>query len=389
MCNEDMNRCCNQGPQGVMGMQGAQGIQGVPGAQGIPGQNGIQGPQGLQGEPGKDCDHHHHKPCDPVCSDNCGYMNIYSSVSQLIGAYSTSTDTVLFNSQNAVSSSSSFDVPMTVAQASVAGSAAYSAVLLAGGSAVMGLAAQSAVIAGQTYMVGAAASKAAALAAGSTIAQASATSVAVLASATNPSTILTAATALIAGNAAQAAALLAGASAAQGLAAQMAVVSGISYIAAAAASQAAVIAAGGSAAQGLAASVAVMASSAAISQDFDLSAANTTGDIKFMNHGVYKISWILQAKINTPVPNPVPSWSFGLWLNNILIPGSIYSGYTQAPGDDAAHSTSEVIIEIKAGDVLRLRNTSVSAVNLNPAVNGSIFPITIASLNATCLKSLE
>lgn len=122
--------------------------------------------------------------------------------------------------------------------------------------------------------------------------------------------------------------------------------------------------------------------------DFDMTMANISGDIKFLKHGIYHLAWQLQARVTPPVPNPVPSWSFGFWINGVLVPGSIYSGFTQAPGDDACHSTGDVIVEVKAGDLLRLRNTSLSSVNLNPAVNGSVFPITIASINVECLKSL-
>src|SRR6185312_5625593 len=101
--------------------------------------------------------------------------------------------------------------------------------------------------------------------------------------------------------------------------------------------------------------------------DFDLSAMGSSGDVKFIKHGVYHIAWQLQGRITPPVPSPVPSWSFGFWLNGVLVPGSIYSGFTQAPGDDACHSTGDVIIEVMAGDMLRLRNTSVSSVDLNPS----------------------
>jgi hypothetical protein len=122
--------------------------------------------------------------------------------------------------------------------------------------------------------------------------------------------------------------------------------------------------------------------------DFDLSAMNTTGDIKFLKHGIYRLSWQLQARIAPPIPQPVPSWSFGFWLNGVLIPGSIYSGYTSSPNDDAAHSTGDLLIEVKAGDKLRLRNTCVSPVVLNPNINGSVFPITIATVVIEGLKSL-
>jgi len=122
--------------------------------------------------------------------------------------------------------------------------------------------------------------------------------------------------------------------------------------------------------------------------EFDLSQMNISGGIKFLKHGIYHITWQLQARVANPVSNPVPSWSFGFWLNNALVPGSIYSGYTQSPNDDAAHSTGDVIIEVKVGDELKLRNTSISSVNLNPNITGSVFPITIASINIHCVKSL-
>lgn len=122
--------------------------------------------------------------------------------------------------------------------------------------------------------------------------------------------------------------------------------------------------------------------------DFDLTMANVDGSLKFLKHGIYHISWQLQARITPPIPQPVPSWSFGLFLNGSVVLGSIYSGYTQSPNDDAAHSTGDVIIEIQANDVLKLRNTSVSSVVLNPNITGSVFPITIASINIECVKSL-
>lgn len=226
MCKDDMNYCCEQGPQGVPGLQGPQGVQGVPGTQGIPGQMGMQGPQGLQGskgDAGKDCD------CSQVNNDK-PYSSVYASVAQVVQAFNAPAvnDQVKFDQQNAVSS------PL----------------------------------------------------------------------------------------------------------------------------------------------------------DFDLSQMNVSGDLKFLKHGIYHIQWELQARVAPPLPSPVPSWSFGLWLNGVLVPGSIYSGYTQSPNDDAAHSTGDVIIEIQANDMLRLRNASLSNVNLNPNITGSVFPITIASVNIECLKIL-
>jgi hypothetical protein len=248
MCDDSMNgdkkNCCgcygpqgpqgNQGPQGIMGLQGPQGVngndgpmgnqgpkgdQGQMGPQGPQGVNGLQGEQGIQGVPGKDCENRE------SCCER--FANLYASVSEIIGPYSSSNDMVLFDKQNAVS-------------------------------------------------VG----------------------------------------------------------------------------------------------------------------DFDLSLMNSSGDIKFLKHGIYYLEWKLQGRVLPPIPDPVPSWSFGFWLNGNLVNGSIYSAWTQSPNDAVIQNGGSVEIEIQANDVIKLRNTSVSIVDLNPSVTGSVFPITIASINIRCVKSL-
>ncbi len=223
MCKEDMEhhkRCCEQGPQGVPGLQGPQGIQGVPGAQGIPGQTGLQGPQGLQGEPGK---------CE--CHDECkcceSYANIYSIMPQTVDAFGGDSDTVLFQSNNAVSAA-----------------------------------------------------------------------------------------------------------------------------------------------------------------DFDLSMMAVSGDIKFLKAGVYEIFFSAEGKVGPPVPSPVPSFSLGFWVNNVIILGSVVSGFTQSPDDDTIQICSEVQIAVAAGDVLRLRNASNVNILLIPNTTGLMFPVTLASISIHCLKAL-
>lgn len=224
--HDHKDNCCGcygpQGIQGVPGLQGAQGVQGVPGVQGIPGQDGAQGVQGIQGIPGKDCDGSG-KECE--CCER--YCNIYGSPPQLLGAFGSATDTVLFQNQNAVSTG-----------------------------------------------------------------------------------------------------------------------------------------------------------------DFDLSMISVTGDVKFLKAGVYSIRWGAEAKVEPPIPSPTPSFSFGLWLNGSSVLGSVQSGYTQAPNDDTLPIASAVMITVAAGDLLRLRNASSLPVNMNPNTIGIVFPVTIASLNIHCLKSI-
>lgn len=102
MCKEhdqnyhrDCPCCCEQGPQGSIGMQGPQGIQGVPGAQGAQGPTGMQGnagPQGPKGDAGKDCD----------CSQTqvVPYMNLYSNVDQHLPLFGDANDGIKFAGTN-------------------------------------------------------------------------------------------------------------------------------------------------------------------------------------------------------------------------------------------------------------------------------------------------
>ncbi len=122
--------------------------------------------------------------------------------------------------------------------------------------------------------------------------------------------------------------------------------------------------------------------------DFDLSLMASLGQIKVLKHGIYSLGWALQAKTTPPVISPVPSWSFGIWASGVLIPGTVYSGFTQSPNDDTAHINGDAIVELKAGDVLMLRNTSTTPVSLNPNPATSVFPITVAGIVISCAKSL-
>lgn len=122
--------------------------------------------------------------------------------------------------------------------------------------------------------------------------------------------------------------------------------------------------------------------------DFDLSLMSIDGSIKFLKSGVYDISYSAEAKVKPPIPNPVPSFSFGFWLNGAVVPGTVISGYTQAPGDDTIQVVAEVIIDIKAGDVLMLRNASSNPVLMTPNVVGIMFPVNVAGVAIHCVKAL-
>jgi hypothetical protein len=127
---------------------------------------------------------------------------------------------------------------------------------------------------------------------------------------------------------------------------------------------------------------------AVVAADFDLSMMNVDGSVKFLKSGTYEISWELQGKLSSPIPTPVPSFSFGLWKNNALVMGSVASGYTQAPDDDVVHINGGVYIDVLAQDVIKLRSNSVNSVDLKPSPIGQVNPITVASLSMQCLKAM-
>ena len=82
--------------------------------------------------------------------------------------------------------------------------------------------------------------------------------------------------------------------------------------------------------------------------DFDISNANINGSVLILKHGIYEVLWQLQGRIQPPIPEPVPSFSFGIFLNDVLVSGSIYSAFTQSPNDSVVVCGSSVFLELKA-----------------------------------------
>tara|TARA_R110000868_G_scaffold121883_4_gene323352 strand:- start:4781 stop:5470 length:690 start_codon:yes stop_codon:yes gene_type:complete len=122
--------------------------------------------------------------------------------------------------------------------------------------------------------------------------------------------------------------------------------------------------------------------------DFDLSLMASTGKVIILKRGIYNLVWKLQARTSPPIPTLVPSWAFAFFVNGTVVPGSNYSGFTQAPSDEPNHSSGNVQMELQVGDQIMVRNTCPSAVSLDPSPIGSVFPITIAGVNIDCVKAL-
>lgn len=126
-----------------------------------------------------------------------------------------------------------------------------------------------------------------------------------------------------------------------------------------------------------------------VSPDIDVTQANITGEVKINKHGKYSVEIAIQGSLNPPFPSPVPSWGAALFLNGIKVPGSGIGGFSQSPDDDVECSAGEVIVEIKAGDKLMVRNILLSQGLFLKAIHPELaFPISSASMNIKILKEL-
>jgi len=122
--------------------------------------------------------------------------------------------------------------------------------------------------------------------------------------------------------------------------------------------------------------------------DYNLSAMTSLGQMVFLKHGVYELTWSAQGNLTPPIPIPLPSLGYGLFLNGVLIPGSSSSAFTNANDNLPADAGNSVIIEIPAGGIIDLRSISMSALSLQPILNGVSLPVVVASLNAIALQFL-
>lgn len=111
-----------------------------------------------------------------------------------------------------------------------------------------------------------------------------------------------------------------------------------------------------------------------VSGGIDISLASTTGEIIINEPGVYKINFSVVGRLAPPFPDPVPSWSIGLFLDEDLVPGTIVSSFTSSPDDNETNTGSSVLVRIFAGQKLTLRNTSSLPIEVRTSVSSPVGP---------------
>lgn len=120
--------------------------------------------------------------------------------------------------------------------------------------------------------------------------------------------------------------------------------------------------------------------------DIDTSNAGTTGEIVFKTEGTYCFVFTATGKLKEK-KGGYDTWSFGLYIDGVLQPGTVIAAVTREHKDFESIS-GHLIAPVKAGQVLTMRNVSDDAVLLlnNVSGNHSIYN-TSASLDAFLLTS--
>jgi hypothetical protein len=125
------------------------------------------------------------------------------------------------------------------------------------------------------------------------------------------------------------------------------------------------------------------------SPEFDVSNAALAGEIRFLKHGIYSIEFCVQAGLNPPFPAPVPSWAVALFVDGVRLAATSIGGFSQSPDDDTENSAGQILVEIQAGSVLKMRNIIVGQGLLCKAVHPELaFPITVGNIKIFLLKDL-
>ena len=114
--------------------------------------------------------------------------------------------------------------------------------------------------------------------------------------------------------------------------------------------------------------------------------AAITGDIFITEFGVYQIQYSVEGFKTFPVGND-PSWSVGLYLDNVYIPGSSFASFNDEDEIFGSNGGS-VIVVVFAGQSLRLRNNVNHPLSLTANQPGSVNRITSASITIVKLQGL-
>jgi len=104
--------------------------------------------------------------------------------------------------------------------------------------------------------------------------------------------------------------------------------------------------------------------------NLDISQASVSGEIKINRKGWYDVVVGVCGSL-TPLPTPLPVWTFSLFRNGILLPASTFSNMTLSPEQKANEIAADTYAYFSVGDTLKLANTSTNSIAVSSLTLGS------------------
>lgn len=108
--------------------------------------------------------------------------------------------------------------------------------------------------------------------------------------------------------------------------------------------------------------------------NIDASQAGITGDIIVNKAGWYEIFKSINGTLN-PLSQPLIGWAVGLFVNDVLVPGSLEVNMTLSPDQQDNQVSFEFMVHLNKGDKLglyNLTNVPLLANNANPGINAAV-----------------
>ena len=113
--------------------------------------------------------------------------------------------------------------------------------------------------------------------------------------------------------------------------------------------------------------------------NIDTSLASTTGEVIFLVSGRYRIFYTVEGNVTPPLPFPVPAFAFSLFLDDAPVNDSTFCSLSDVPGI-ISYLGGVTVLDIVAGQKLKLANTSTNSVDIISTVPGTTQPVVSASL---------
>jgi len=122
------------------------------------------------------------------------------------------------------------------------------------------------------------------------------------------------------------------------------------------------------------------------SKHLDLSGVGSSGQITVNLAGWYDVAAGMTGTLN-PIPAPLPVFTFSLFQNGVIVPGSTFSNVPLSPAQTSNEITADTYMHFNKGDVLTIASTSSAPVYLSAPKIGTTAQTNSAYIKIQLLKA--